>query len=188
MLAGLFKVCEIRPSAADLKELAAIIGPGKLRTVTDELCVAHADEITDCTPKAVTHQLAKFRTQGASLDTGAKTAKNNTDVNPIKVKGAKGGKGGKKGAKAATPEQDDNGTKSNGALTPPPTNDRPKRAGAKRDYAKLNGEDDSEAETEKDEDVEHKKIKTEEVESGEATEAADEGGAVGVSEQSIFGM
>jgi hypothetical protein len=29
LLAGLFKVCEIKVSGAQLKELAAIIGPGK---------------------------------------------------------------------------------------------------------------------------------------------------------------
>ncbi|GAB7323440.1 hypothetical protein MBLNU13_g05892t1 [Cladosporium sp. NU13] len=97
LLAGLFKVCEIKVGTQQLKELAEIIGP-------------------DCTPKAVTHRLAKFKKMAGSFNGGKKSgdaaAADEADgedggATPKKTKKAKGGKASKKRAAEEDAEGDD---------------------------------------------------------------------------------
>ncbi|KAM0704967.1 hypothetical protein Q7P35_007754 [Cladosporium inversicolor] len=97
LLAGLFKVCDIKVGSQQLKELAEIIGP-------------------DCTPKAVTHRLAKFKKMAGSFNGGKKggdAAGEDADgedgaATPKKAKkAAKVGKASKKRAAEDDAEEDD---------------------------------------------------------------------------------
>ena len=71
---------------------------------------------TDCTPKAVTHRLAKFKKMAGSFNGGKKGGDaaaaddadgEGGDASPKKTKKAKGGKGSKKRAAKEDTEEDD---------------------------------------------------------------------------------
>ncbi|KAM0719171.1 hypothetical protein Q7P37_005076 [Cladosporium fusiforme] len=86
LLAGLFKVCDIKVSGDQLKELAKIIGP-------------------DCTPKAITHRISKIRNAAGALNVGDGGDAHVATPKSSK-KGAKGAKGSAKKRKAAGSEDE----------------------------------------------------------------------------------
>ena len=113
-----------------------------------------------CTPKAIRHQVSKMRN---SVKAGGGDGDGEKGTKPAKATAPKATTTKKVSKKAAarTPSPD-----ADGGMTPPPTA-RPKRIGAKRDYAKMaSGSDGEEDEDDKEagkveEDGMSKKVKIE---------------------------
>ena len=108
-------MCDIKVSGQQLKELAGIIGPGKSHYSKQKTSFQLLNA-TDCTPKAVTHRLAKFKKMAGTFNGGKKggdAAAEDADgeggaTTPKKTKkGGKGGKVSKKRAAESAAEDDD---------------------------------------------------------------------------------
>ncbi|KAK4895595.1 hypothetical protein LTR27_006378 [Elasticomyces elasticus] len=112
LLAALMQECDVKPNEAQKQALAKIMG---------------------CTPKAITHQISKFR--NASIAEEGKIVRPKARKAPAK---------GKKAARTPSPEADGDDEEAQGPTPPPST--RPKRESSKRDYAAMagEGEDDDE--------------------------------------------
>ncbi|KAI7083402.1 hypothetical protein KC356_g7605 [Hortaea werneckii] len=125
LLSAILQVYDVKINGAKLAEVAALMGP-------------------ECTPKALTHRLAKFRSLAKTTGTGDEATTKSVPAGPKVTKAAKGGnkkasgQGKKKGGRIPSPNLDDNGDETAGVLTPPPSS-RPQRQGAKRGYAQLAG-------------------------------------------------
>lgn len=155
-----------------MAEVAELMGPGMLpcattRTAQNSLLMRS----TECTPKALTHRLAKLRglAKAGPADATTQDVHKETSTTKSTGKAAGGNGGGKKKAAAsngggrkkqtaartpspiANDDDDDEVLNGNGAPNTPPPSARPKRGGsAKRNYAQLageeNGSDDDEGE------------------------------------------
>ncbi|KAK0265116.1 hypothetical protein LTR91_008333 [Friedmanniomyces endolithicus] len=130
LLAALMQECEVKPSQENYAALAKLMGP-------------------DCTPKAIRHQVSKFRNTALAKDDSAdgndSKAKPAKTATPKTPKPTAPKKRSKKAARTPSPQADDDGDGEEGTgPTPPPTTSRPKREGAKRDYAMLAGGDEEE--------------------------------------------
>ncbi|CZT21495.1 uncharacterized protein RCC_07358 [Ramularia collo-cygni] len=117
LMAAIFTVCEVKVSQPQLKQLATMMG-------------------SDCTPKAITHRLAKLRKAGGETTPQAKE-----DVGEPKAKKAKTTPVKKparqttKKARAETPIDSDDDEEAGVQPTPPATLERPQRKnGVKRSY------------------------------------------------------
>jgi len=167
LLAAIIQVHDVKVTGAKLNDVAVLMGPGKqspdqhqhLELLQRHLLGFRLTLRTECTAKALTHRLAKIRnvakgdttadasaqeTRNDGKSTKAKTAKTSGGGSGGgRKKGAGGGK--KRAARTPSPTGDDEEQLGNGAPTPPPSN-RPNRAGAKRDYATLAGENSDDKE------------------------------------------
>ncbi|KAK0936151.1 hypothetical protein LTR29_012249 [Friedmanniomyces endolithicus] len=130
LLAALMQECDVKPSQENYAALAKLMGP-------------------DCTPKAIRHQVSKFRNtalaKDGSADDSDSKAKPAKTATPKAPRPTAPKKRSKKAARTPSPQAGDRDDDDGGAgPTPPPTNSRPKRQGAKRDYAMLAGGDEEE--------------------------------------------
>ncbi|GAB1736816.1 hypothetical protein NU219Hw_g8844t1 [Hortaea werneckii] len=120
LLSAILQVYDVKINGVKLAEVAALMGP-------------------ECTPKALTHRLAKFRSLAKTTDAGDETATKSVPAGSKVTKAAKAGskkangQGKKKGGRTPSPSLDENAD----AVPTPPPSGRPKRQGAKRDYAQL---------------------------------------------------
>ncbi|KAK0259560.1 hypothetical protein LTR91_013177 [Friedmanniomyces endolithicus] len=131
LLAALMQECDVKPNQENYAALAKLMGP-------------------DCTPKAIRHQVSKFRNTALAKDDSADDT--NGKAKPAKTATAKAPKSmvpkkrSKKAARTPSPQAagdgDDGDEDGAGPPTPPPTSSRPKREGAKRDSAMLAGGDE----------------------------------------------
>ncbi|KAK3053767.1 hypothetical protein LTR09_005047 [Extremus antarcticus] len=129
LMAKVIQICNVKLDAAQMRDVAASMG-------------------TDCTAKAISHRLTHFRKLGGTdAATKAAATKGKTAAKPNKVtKTPAKGKGKKSKAEVKrTPSAAAEGEEE--YATPPPTT-RVKRAGAKRNYAEMSGEEDGEGESE----------------------------------------
>ncbi|GAB1728185.1 hypothetical protein NU195Hw_g6132t1 [Hortaea werneckii] len=123
LLSAILQVYDVKINGVKLAEVAALMGP-------------------ECTPKALTHRLAKFRSLAKTTDTGDDATTKPVPAGSKVTKATKGGnkkangQGKKKGGRTPSPNGDENGDETAGVPTPPPSG-RPQRQGAKRDYAQL---------------------------------------------------
>ncbi|KAI6797831.1 hypothetical protein KC332_g13482 [Hortaea werneckii] len=120
LLSAILQVYDVKINGVKLAEVAALMGP-------------------ECTPKALTHRLAKFRSLAKTTDAGDDATTKPVPAGSKATKATKGGnkktngQGQKKGGRTPSPNVDD---ETAGVPTPPPSG-RPQRQGAKRDYAQL---------------------------------------------------
>ncbi|KAI7154447.1 hypothetical protein KC349_g7645 [Hortaea werneckii] len=130
LLSAILQVCDVKINGVKLDEVAALMGP-------------------ECTPKALTHRLAKFRSLAKTTDAGVETTTKSVPAASKVTKATKScnrkanGQGKKKGARTPSPNMDEGAD----AVPTPPPSGRPKRHCAKRDYAQLaegNHDDDEE--------------------------------------------
>ncbi|KAI7213071.1 hypothetical protein KC333_g6776 [Hortaea werneckii] len=120
LLSAILQVYDVKINGVKLAEVAALMGP-------------------ECTPKALTHRLAKFRSLAKTTDVGDETAAKPVPARSKVTKAAKAGnkkangQDKKKGGRTPSPNGDENAD----AVPTPPPSGRPKRQGAKRDYTQL---------------------------------------------------
>lgn len=140
LFAAVIQVTDLKLGTENLKKIAEIMGDGEplpLRSVN--LVVRVADECDiDCTPKALTHRISKFKALakgGSGEDKGAE-----------KKAAAPKGKGANKAKKADTPVEGEDDEEALGKEA------KGKKGGAKRKKKEESGEDD---------DVKVKKVKAE---------------------------
>ncbi|RMY95629.1 hypothetical protein D0862_08699 [Hortaea werneckii] len=120
LLSAILQVYDVKINGVKLAEVAALMGP-------------------ECTPKALTHRLAKFRSLAKTTDAGDEMTTKSVPAGSKVTKAAKAGskkangQGKKKGGRTPSPSLDENAD----AVPTPPPSGRPKRQGAKRDYAQL---------------------------------------------------
>lgn len=120
----------------------------------------------DCTAKALTHRIAKIRAmakgEGDAQDAQADKPKK---VTKVAATPKKNGKGTKKQANSVTPPP---ASSNDGEYPTPPTTVRPKRGGAKRNYAEMvNGDGESDADADGDGDSDDGLDKRVKIEVGE---------------------
>ncbi|KAK3713916.1 hypothetical protein LTR37_008166 [Vermiconidia calcicola] len=148
LMATIVQVCNVRLTGDQMKEVANAMG-------------------SECTPKAITHRMAHFRKLGGTgkevkaADGEEKPKKAATKAKKTTAASKKNGSKGtnvKKEDADRTPSPAGDG---DGQLTPPDTG-RSKRAGSKRNYAELAGENnsDDDADEEQDDGLD-KKVKIE---------------------------
>ena len=124
---------------------------------------------TDCTPKAITHQIAKLRAAGGKVDADdgdtngdegtAKKVQKTTKSTKSTPATKKNSKGGKKQTIERTPTPS-----AAEYATPPESATRPSRAGSKRNYADMVSDDDAAAKSDSDDEGDdglNKKVKIE---------------------------
>ncbi|EME43215.1 hypothetical protein DOTSEDRAFT_132524 [Dothistroma septosporum NZE10] len=119
LLSEIFKICDVKVTEAQRQQLAAIMGTSSLPEVLS--IPSHADfNNTGCTPKAIIHRLAKFKSgNGGSAGGEAKKM--------IPVKRGASGAAKKSGAgrkNAMTPEEDNEEV---GKIATPPPSERGKK-------------------------------------------------------------
>ncbi|KAK0282560.1 hypothetical protein LTR54_006578 [Friedmanniomyces endolithicus] len=148
LLAALMQECEVKPSQENYAALAKLMGTplSPARKARPTLTPIPGP---DCTPKAIRHQVSKFRNTALAKDDSAdgndSKAKPAKTATPKTPKPTAPKKRSKKAARTPSPQADDDGDGEEGTgPTPPPTTSRPKREGAKRDYAMLAGGDEEE--------------------------------------------
>ncbi|KAK6431046.1 hypothetical protein LTR95_012795 [Oleoguttula sp. CCFEE 5521] len=113
LLGALFKVTDLKVTQAQMQEIAGIISPGNSRTPFAVafvlLWVMHADFGPDCSAKAISHRLAKFRAAGKKegSETPVGTPKTPKKGGVGKGKGSTGKKRGRRGAEEDEGEGED---------------------------------------------------------------------------------
>ncbi|KAI7462086.1 hypothetical protein KC351_g16513 [Hortaea werneckii] len=123
LLSAILQVYDVKINGVKLAEVAALMGP-------------------ECTPKALTHRLAKFRSLAKTTGTGDEAATKPVSAGSKVTRATKSGnkrasgQGKKNGGRTPSPNLDHNVDETAGGPTPPPSG-RPQRQGAKRDYAQL---------------------------------------------------
>lgn len=121
-------------------------------SVTPQSSLFPPDRKTGCTPKALTHRLAKIRNlaKAEHTDVAAPEAKTTSTIKQSSKVKARGGEtkktaGGRKKTACMPPDDEDDAELIHGGAAPtPPPSDRPKRRVSKRDYAQLADEDEDE--------------------------------------------
>ncbi|OQO03612.1 hypothetical protein B0A48_10277 [Cryoendolithus antarcticus] len=113
LLGALFKVTDLKVTQAQMQEIAGIVSPGNSLTpfaiAVVLLWVMHADFGPDCTAKAISHRIAKFRSSGKkeSSETPAGTPKTPKKGTAAKGKGSTGKKRERKVAEEDEGEGED---------------------------------------------------------------------------------
>ncbi|KAK1057944.1 hypothetical protein LTR12_012490 [Friedmanniomyces endolithicus] len=147
LLAALMQECDVKPNQENYAALAKLMGTLSIpRKASPALTPIPGP---DCTPKAIRHQVSKFRNTALAKDDSADSsdgkAKPAKTATPKALKPSAAKKRGKKAARTPSPQADGDGDGDEdgaGPPTPPPTSSRPRREGAKRDYAMLAGGDE----------------------------------------------
>ncbi|KAK1072425.1 hypothetical protein LTR33_010235 [Friedmanniomyces endolithicus] len=146
LLAALMQECDVKPNQENYAALAKLMGTLSIpRKASPTLTPIPGP---DCTPKAIRHQVSKFGNTALAKDDSADGSDGKAKpAKPATSKAPKPTVPKKRGKKAARtpspPEATDDGDDDEGAGPPtPPPSSRPKRVGAKRDYATLAGGDE----------------------------------------------